>query len=599
MRVAKLLLLVMISLVIFSSYSVYAVEPELIDCSNLLILFSKTLRFIEEGEPDTPQIIRSISSASIPGDLGNLHKNSYDMLLTYYNLSMAIFNDTLTKEEAREVLEELSKLYSRLPEVLNQYVSRLSACSHDVGLSNSLRASISLSISKISSELISHLAQAVFSKYLVLGGLVEVRLDKDVYTSGELVEFEVVLRSPSLVLSSASLLTWPDLRFIRYANISSLSNTEYVGSFKNPDAESIKTLTKPESTFALVITVRNITSNESYTSYKLLRVTYRVPAVDIECPARVFRGDLIELKIYSDAYYNATIKLDDSLLSNISLTPGLTRYYINTSGLNLTVGVNLVEVSVSPTQNSIGLRITKPLLVLPKTPKTKVVVPETFFTSDGFLTIILVNEDPEETQLRVEVYVDNSLRGEYVLNNTLAAKVFVGVLPASFTELKVVVESSQLGKEPYFYERLVFVVNPLNTLLIGLASIFLIVFISGKERGFIIFIRGRVEGSRVSLRRVVREMSTYLTLPYVISSRIADLYYATLKKLGIPLPEVTETLREHFNRIGLSGFLRGIIWKFLVITEKDLYSRKKQDYQEALKLVKEVEKGENERTSPD
>lgn len=599
MRVTKLLLLLMTLLAIFSPYPVYATEPEPIDCSNLLILLAKTLHAVEGGEPNALQIIRSIGSASIPGDLGNLHKNSYEVLLRYYNLSVMIVNEALAKKEAQKVIEELSKLYSRLPEVISRYVSRLSACSHDVGLSDALRTIIYLSIKKISGELIPHLSQVVFSRYLVLGDLVDVELSRDVYASGELIEFEVMLGSQSLVVNSASLLTWPDLRLVGYANISSLGSGRYAGSLKTPSAESVRTLTRPEITFVLVITVHNTTSNESYKSYKLFRVTYRVPAVSVEFPSRIFRGDFIGLKIYSDGHYNATIKLNDLLLNNVSLTPGSTSYYINTSELNLTVGINLVEVSVSPTQNSVGLRITRRFLVLPKTPKAEVVVPRTFFTSDGFLTIRLVNEDPGETQLRVKVYVGNSLRGEYLLNSTLVARVFIGALPASLVPLKVVVESSQLGKEPYLYEHTVFVVNPLNTLLMSLVLIFLIVLVHSRERSFIILIQGRVEESRASLWRAVKGVSVYLMSPYVISSRVVDLYYATLKKLGIPLPEVTETLREHFSRVSLSSFLRGIIWKFLVLAEKDLYSRKRQDYQEALKLAEEAVRSENERAFPD
>lgn len=600
MRIAKLLLLLlMVSLIIFSSYSTHATEPEPVDCSNLLILLSKSLRVIEEGEPDALQMIHSIGNASIPGDLGNLHRSSYTLLSRYYNLSMLIASETLTKEEAQKVLGELSELYSRLPEIVNQYVSKLSACVHDPGLGNSLKTSISLSINKISGELIPHLTQVVFSKYLVLGGFVDVRLSKDVYVSGELIEFEVILRDPSLILGGASLLTWPDLRFVRHANISLPTNDRYVGSLKTPSAELVRTLARPENMFVLVVMVRNVSNNENYAIYKLLKVVYKVPAVEVECPAKIFRGDLIKLSIYSDDYYNATIKLGNLLLGNMSLTPGLTHYYINTSVLNLTTDINLLEISISPTQDSAGLRITRPLIVLPRMPKVKIMVPETFFTNDGFLTIMLVNEDPEESQLRVRLYVGNTLRGEYTLSDTLVARFFASAFPTSFTDLRVVVESFQNGKEPYLYESLILVVNPLTTLLVSLALVFLAVLISGRERSFVILIRGRVERGRISLRGVVREASSYLTSPYVVKSRIAELYYATLRRLEIPLPEVSETLREHFNRVNLRGLLRSIIWKFLMITEKDLYSRRKQDYQEALKLVEEAVGSENEGTSPD
>ncbi len=594
MRIDGLTLFLVVLLAISTPYLTSASEPELVDCSNLLILLDKSLRAVEEGEPSAYQMIQSIGSASIPGDVGNLHKNSYDLLLRYYNLSARTVDEALTKEEAHRMLSELSELHSKLPDVISQYVNKLSACAHDPGLSNSLRTSISLSVKKISDELIPSLTQIIFSKYLMSNRLIDVRLDKEVYTPGEPVEFEVTLGDPTLTLSSASLYTWPDLRFIEYANITSLGGGKYVGFLRTPSAEFVKTPTRSEGVFVLIITARNASSSENYVNYKILKVVYRVPKVWVECPASIYRGDSIELNLYSDNYYNATVEFGDVLVGYLSLVPGLTRYYVNTSSFNLTVGVSLLKVSVHPTQDSPGLTITKPVMILPRIPKVRIVFPEIFFTGDGFLTILLINDDTEESQLSVKVYAGDSLRGEYTLSDVLVARVFVGFFPAFLTNLNIVVEPTQHLKEPYLYQRQVFVVNPVTTLLTGLASIFLIVLVSNKERSFMIFIKGNVVSGKTSVKRVVREVSSYLKSPYPISSRIAELYYATLRKLGIPLPKVTETLREHFSRAGLSGFLRNTLWKLLIITEKDLYSSKKQDYRKAVELAEEVTGHEGE-----
>lgn len=594
MRIGGLTLFLVVLIAISTPYLTSASEPELVDCSNLLILLDKSLRAVVEGEPSAYRMIQSIGSASIPGDVGNLHKNSYDLLLRYHNLSARTVDEALTKEEAHRMLSELSELHSKLPDVISQYVNRLSACAHDPGLSNSLRTSISLSVKKISDELIPSLTQIIFSKYLMSNGLIDVRLDKEVYTPEEPVEFEVTLGDPTLTLSSASLYTWPDLRFIEYANITSLGGGKYVGFLRTPSAEFVKTPTRPEGVFVLIIAARNTSSSENYVNYKILKVVYRVPKVWVECPASIYRGDSIELNLYSDNYYNATVEFGDLLVGYLSLVPGLTRYYVNTSSFDLTVGVSLLKVSVHPTQDSAGLTITKPVMVLPRIPKVRIVFPEIFFTGDGFLTILLINDDPEESQLSVKVYAGGALRGEYTLSDVLVARVFVGFFPAFLTNLNVVVEPTQHLKEPYLYQRQVFVVNPVTALLTGLVSIFLIVLVSNKERSFMIFIKGNVVGGKTSVKRVVREVSSYLKSPYPISSRIAELYYATLRKLGIPLPKVTETLREHFSRAGLSGFLRNTLWKLLIITEKDLYSSKKQDYREAVELAEEVTRHEGE-----
>ncbi|MGC8975475.1 MAG: hypothetical protein ACP5KB_04675, partial [Thermoprotei archaeon] len=228
-----------------------------------------------------------------------------------------------------------------------------------------------------------------------------------------------------------------------------------------------------------------------------------------------------------------------------------------------------------------------------KIPKVGVGLSNPFFSSDCFLTLTLINGEQSSTLLYAKVYVGGSLVGEYVLEDSISARIFVGVLPASIIDLRVVIESSSPVMEPYVFSSSVLVFNPVTTALLGFASLALIVVISGREENFMFFVRGLIPEGRVT--RVFRKtLSEVLTAPYKISSKIAELYYATLQKMRVPLPEAYETLREHFRKTAFREPLRSVFWKFLLLVEKDLYSSRKQSYEDAVTLAEEAVKHEDQ-----
>jgi hypothetical protein len=99
------------------------------------------------------------------------------------------------------------------------------------------------------------------------------------------------------------------------------------------------------------------------------------------------------------------------------------------------------------------------------------------------------------------------------------------------------------------------------------------------------------------ISRVKREVSGLLESvlkPYVLGlgSRVAELYYTLLRKLGIRLPHQYETLREHYaeaiSSITRKNTIRELLWRILVLTERDLYSQRKPRIEDVEKLYKGV-----------
>jgi len=106
----------------------------------------------------------------------------------------------------------------------------------------------------------------------------------------------------------------------------------------------------------------------------------------------------------------------------------------------------------------------------------------------------------------------------------------------------------------------------------------------------------RTSSVRVA-RRVKREIPEILKSilkPYAsgVKSRIAELYYTLLGKLGVRLPHHYETLREHYIEVvkptTKKSVVREILWRILRLVERDLYSKRKPRLEEAEELYEGV-----------
>ncbi|MEM0037548.1 MAG: hypothetical protein QXX81_07480 [Zestosphaera sp.] len=595
MRTAILLYLAtLLILAVILPQPIQASNPELVDCSCLLILLEKALDAASYGTPGADRVLHALREASIPGELGRLHKEVYSLLLEYYDYAVAATQDVLTREEIQRVVAELTVLQSKLPGRIGQYVGMLSSCAHDPAIPTMLRVSISSSVDRIAEEIIPHLIDAALSKRMGSSDTIHLELSKEACIPGEVVELKVVLGNPALRLESVYILTWPSLSRVSTINVTP-SPWGYSGLFRIPKAsEFVGSTTRSGLSLVAVAVARNVSDGGILTSYRLFKVAYKVPNISVEAPATIRRGDTMVLRIHSDSNYSSLIRFNGMTVGNITLIPGVTLYYLDTLALNVSAGVNLIEIVVEPTSESVGLTVSKTVLAVSKTPEVEIGFSEPFFTNDGFLTLVLINKNPADAHLVVKVYVGGRFAGEYILNDSLTVRAFASPLPSLITDLSVIVEPSTPGQDPYIFRDSVLVINPVATLLLGLISVPAVVLTAGSEKGITLMLRSLVRGGDRSSRRSMGGPHASLTKPYMISSRIADLYYATIRRLKVSTPEASETLREHFSRTfsGITG-IRELLWRFLVLVELDLYSRRRQNYVEALKLAEEVMRNED------
>ena len=556
-----------------------------VDCTNLLTVLERVLRSVVEGVPD-PKLVSTVASAGVPGEVGARHRDAYGKLLDYLDYLRRATEGSLSPREARELAAELGILANELRGAVDRYRAKLVACSHDKALATALSLRVEQLLRRLVEEYVPSVAQLLLAQ--AYGGLAEVRLSREVYEAGELAEVVVRPLGEGVEVGGAYVATWPLLT--RVSTITLLrEGTEYVGRFRVPDLTTLsRYYSSVPARVALVVVVELLDSmgGSSYRAYAPLSIEFRRPRVTIEAPSALHLGEVLEVAVKSDGLYRARVGIEGVYTLNTTLLPGVNTFRFNTSKLNLTYGTHLVVVEVEPTEVSVGLVATKPFVVLPRVPRVEVRVPTFLVTVDGHATVEVVSKEGTSRVLRAVISVGGAVRGTYYFNGSLRARTFLTYLPVLYTEVSVTVVPELPGYEPYVARGVVVCVNPAASVAVGVASVLAVALLHGREREFTLLLtsagRRRVTGATRNIR------SAILGFSYRVSSRVAELYYATLRRLHLPLPEPYETLREHLSRLAVGSRLGEVLWRFLLMVERDLYSGRRQDYGEALRVSEEV-----------
>jgi len=556
-----------------------------VDCTNLLTILERVLQSVVEGVPD-PELVSAVALAGVPGEVGARHRDAYGRLLNFLEYLRRATEGGLSPREARELATGLSILAYELRGSVDGYRAGLVACSHDKALATTLSLRVEQLLRRLVEEYVPSVVQLLLAQ--AYGGLAEVRLGREVYGAGELAEVVVRPLREGVEAVGAYVATWPLLT--RVGDITLLrEGSEYVGRFRVPNLTTLSRYYSPvpaRVALAVVVELLDAVGNRSYRAYAPLSVEFRRPRVLVEAPSALHLGEVLEVAVKSDDLYRARVGIERVYILNTTLLPGVNTFRFSTSALNLTYGTHLVVVEVEPTEVSVGLLATKPFVVLPRVPRVEVRVPTFLVTVDGYATVEVVSREGASGVLRAVVSVVGAVRGTYYLNGSLRVRTFLTYLPVSYTEVSVTVVPELPGYEPYVARRVVVCVNPATSVAVGVASVLAVSLLHGREREFTLILisasRRRATGATRAIRLAL------LGLSYRVSSRVAELYYATLRRLHLPLPELYETLREHFSRLAVGGRLRGVLWRFMLVVERDLYSSRRQDYGEALRISEEV-----------
>ncbi|MEM4535350.1 MAG: hypothetical protein QW764_04850, partial [Desulfurococcaceae archaeon] len=174
----------------------------------------------------------------------------------------------------------------------------------------------------------------------------------------------------------------------------------------------------------------------------------------------------------------------------------------------------------------------------------------------------------------------------------LSIPVYSGILPVQVLDLRIKVEPLSEQYDAFSLSLSVYVVNIPVLLVLTLISIILIPMVSEHEKSFVVTFTSYWKKAQAIPRKLENLAREALLKPYEmgLGSRIAMLYYNLLKKLKLGLPKESETLREHYKQIShqIPEGLGKLLWRFLLMVERDLYSSKKPLYEEAEKAYQGV-----------
>jgi hypothetical protein len=583
----RYLLPVVLAVITLTSLLAKPVEgAEPVDCSNLLAILEKVLESVVSGAPNR-ELVRAVASATVPGDLGVRHREAYGKLLKYLNYLERASGGNLSSREARELAAELSILGGELGSSVGGYADSLARCSHDPALAST----ISIRVKQLLDELVEVQTPSLIQLLVQQAsrGLLEVGLDRGRYRAGETAELVVRPLREGLEVVQAYIALWPTLT--KVVDVTLIRRgSEYVGLFEVPNLSTLSRYYSPSvptaAALAAVVELLNASEGSTYRGYALFSVEFGRPGVVVEAPATLYLGDVLEVVVRSDGYYRARVGLEGVHAVNATLLPGANTFRFNTSVLNLTYGTHLIVVEAEPTAVTVGAAVTKPVVVLPRVPRVEVRVPTFIVTADGCATVEVVSREAPQTGLRALIYVGGAVRGSYYLNGSLRVGVLLSYLPVASVEVSVRVLAEVPGYEPYMSRWVVVCVNPVTSIAVGIASVVATTLLYGREREFTVLVLSLGRRRLTSTARALR--SAVLEFTYRVSSRVAELYYGTLRRLRLPMPEPCETLREHFSKLTLGRGLGELLRRLMLLAERDLYSKYRQDYGEALRVAEEV-----------
>lgn len=548
------------------------------DCLYLLALLNIVLDHVVKGDFTGELMAQHLVNATVPMELRDLHVETYGAILNYYRVLREV------NEGLRDVTPLLRSIQAGFLSI-ERYASRTRACSHNIEAANALQVYVNMKLStlkKYTYQLIELQYGAQIREHYSISPL------KDLYSPGEVIELTA---SKNIQLDTVELYTWPSLVRICWFKPSKFNETHYVFRLEIPSASLIESLglkLRDVQQDLLALYLRFI--NNSYVLAEFIRVQYEPPRVQLDSPGVIIKGSPLNVTIISNKFYNASLYFNDFEVATMLLKPGLTNLTVDYSSLNYTIGLNRVKLCVNATTETFSQCFDRPVYIELLYPRVRVIAESISIAWLGYTKLLVSNEDQEGLYVTVTNYGKRTI---YVSSGEVREMpIYGGPLPIQSVNIKVNVEPLDKSYSTLDLDLSIYVVNMPVVIALIFISVFITVLISGYEQSFILTIASVWRRVQQAPHRAEEFLKSAILKPYELglNSRIALLYYGLLKKLKLRLPLFNETLREHYidTLHYLPEKLRGILWKFLMLVEKDLYSSKKPAYQEAETMYRGV-----------
>uniref|UniRef100_A0A7C4FHP6 Uncharacterized protein n=1 Tax=Ignisphaera aggregans TaxID=334771 RepID=A0A7C4FHP6_9CREN len=557
------------------------------DCTYLLAVLEKAVSYAVRGLPEGEQIAYAMLKTPVAPALSDLHTRSYRVLLSYYTtVGQGVGNSS--------AVQKLYELHQGVG-VVSEYIKKLHSCCKDPEVAYVIRARAELHLRELRDRL-----EDMVKQYSTGYQHVVVRIDDRVYEPGEAIAIRVEVVNETCAPRSAAL-TYAGA--VLDSGEFRCTGLECVAVLRAPPAYAVKDYVK-SGVEKMSLVIRVSCSGRDFRVYRFASVKYTYPRVVMECSSTVTRGDVLNITLYSESGVLSGVLVVENATSvnavaNITISSTPTIFMLLVEKLYFSAGLNTLRLCVNATEKTLPHCFEKPIVVKPRHPSVEVKALPLYISWDGGAQLLIINH--VDRVLSARVYVNGRLAALAELSplNTTLLHVYRGLLPLSLASIVVDVEDPLMVYDTYSYTCSPTVVNLALTTAVVIGGLATTILLQGREKMFTLLLAmsGAPKGAR-GVAESIPDVLRNLLKPYVLGlgSRVAQLYYRLVNRFT-RLPSSSETLREHYSTAVLSAIKsawnRKVLWQFLLLAEKDMYSHEKPRPEEAKRLYESVAKEEH------
>ena len=555
-----------------------------VDCGFLGVMLANILDKVANNDLLVKDQVATLASIALPEPLKSVHVKTYDAIASYLE-ALEYLNGGKRDSNSSEILRRLQDVSSSLRSRVESYLNFIAVCIHDKSLLTTVKI---ISVLKAEKILDSTLGLAeIIASGTVHPHPITVRTGRDSYAPGEVVLINASASKEVVLENAFKIVMWPSLEVVGEGILVPQENY-HLGWFPIPQVSELigrQVLQAPRDKITLAVVVRGRVNDDAVVGIKVFRLEIGKPKIYLHAPPFIYVGEPLRITISTfERTYNASIIINQTIISRIVLRPGDSAVLINPEQLGNATGVLMISLSVEATNTTLPLNLTATTFVLKrKIPLTVEAQPFLLTITNSFKVRIIVKPD-YSGNVRVSINAFNSVKEFALENNTVETEINGPWLPILTSTVKVYAVSDDPTYEPTLQEFNVVIVNPLLTVFIGFGLIALSTAFRTMETVLVVY----VKTLRSGLRKERNIRTPQSDRAWESKSVIAKIYYAVLSKLSLGLPGISETLREHFHKITLSGGIKSLLEKLLKLAEKDLYARSKPSYEEAVEIANQV-----------
>ncbi|MEM3913382.1 MAG: hypothetical protein QXT75_05720 [Desulfurococcaceae archaeon] len=584
------LVIALISPTTLSSHAIIVRGETSLDCGFLIALLNLELNYaINYNTSSGVALAQAALNMSLPSEIAVTHRQVYQAFLNYFKALEELETIEYTNTSIIQVAGSLIRSREVFANTLNKYVDTLVSCTVNKDAASKLRNNV---LSLKDTFLSTIYPSVIYSLLSKLKGpeLVIIELPKSIFGPGEDIPIYITPIVEELSILKIEIAHWPTLRKLaELSNYTRVNNSYYV-EYRAPYLNEVGNLVVGNSVQLAVVvtfTLHNITSSYA----KPFEVVYEYPDVSIVLKPEIEYGSELPLNIVSNTSCNATVLINNVRVLYATILPGVNTYTIPFNTTVFRIGYNSLRVVIDETPRTLGYTVEKTFLVKARSPGIYILTPTILVGWSNSVQVVMVNH--YENQVNLTMLINN----KEVLNVTLKDRVYnlnIALNSPFFTTLEIDVYAiNDHGVKIPIFRKEILYINGLSLAALTAATILAVSIIKGE----VLVLLGSDSSARRRLTNyVVSSRSPPLKpgIVYNIMSKIASIYYGLLSKLGLPQPELNETLREHYRKLKLKDNLATVLWRLLILVERDLYSNRKPSYKEVLEAVEEVEKNAGE-----